>query len=67
VPAVKIEILQPKCQAYGNCADEAPELFQLDDGGYGDVIGDGEVADRDVSAAKRAILSCPASAITARD
>lgn len=64
---MKIEISKPKCQAYGNCADEAPDLFRLDDAGYAEVVDDGVVPAGEEGTAKRAVLSCPAQALAATE
>jgi ferredoxin len=51
------------CQAYGLCAEEAPDLVDLDDFGYSAVKGDGEVpADRQ-AAAEAAVEVCPVKAM----
>ncbi|WP_131105961.1 ferredoxin [Ornithinimicrobium sufpigmenti] len=60
---MKVEIVKSKCQAYGNCADEAPELFVLDAGGYAEVVGDGTVPADQVNEARSAVKSCPARAL----
>jgi ferredoxin len=52
------------CQGHGLCYAEAPEVFTDDDEGYGQVIGDGEVASEHEQQAKRAADGCPERAIT---
>ena len=42
---MKLTVDPALCQGYGLCADEAPELVELDDAGYATMLGDGEVAD----------------------
>lgn len=64
---MRVEILKSKCQAYGNCADEAPRLFVLDDDGYAEVVGVGEVPEDQLEEARNAVKSCPARAIQATD
>lgn len=64
---MKVRIDKAKCQAYGNCADEAPGLFQLDASGYGEVIGNGSVPAGEEQAAKNAVASCPANAISVEE
>jgi ferredoxin len=60
---MKIAVDAAACQAYGLCADEAPDLVDLDDFGYSAVIGDGEVpADRE-DAARAAADICPVKAL----
>jgi ferredoxin len=66
-PPVKVQIDRPVCQAYGNCADEAPDVFQLDDLGYVELVAGDEVsADRE-QVARAAVLSCPARALSVAD
>jgi ferredoxin len=54
------------CQGYGLCADEAPELIELDDSGYATVRGDGEVPPALEAVAAKAVAMCPAKALTLR-
>ena len=63
----RVHIDRSKCQAYGNCFDEAPELFALDADGYGEVRGDGTVPEGLQEQARSALRSCPARAITMAD
>jgi len=51
------------CQGYGLCADEAPELVELDDSGYATILGDGQVSDELQAAAEKAVAMCPAKAL----
>ena len=39
---MKLTVDPTICQGYGLCADEAPELVELDDAGYATIIGDGD-------------------------
>jgi ferredoxin len=64
---MKLNVDMSKCQAYGNCADAAPQLFSLDDWGYAVVEGDGTVAPEDEEAARSAVAACPAIAISLAD
>lgn len=64
---MKVQIDRPTCQAYGNCADEAPEVFELDDLGYVRLVGDAEVPAGLEAAARAAVLSCPARALSTSD
>jgi ferredoxin len=52
------------CQGYGLCHDEAPELIQLDDGGFAEVLGDGTVPDELQDVAEKAVSMCPARALS---
>ncbi|WP_041546205.1 MULTISPECIES: ferredoxin [unclassified Nocardioides] len=64
---MQVHIDRPSCQAYGNCADEAPEVFELDDQGYVQLVGGEDVPDALEQAARAAILSCPARALSASE
>lgn len=64
---MKVQIDRPTCQAYGNCADEAPEVFELDDLGYVQLAGDEEVPADLEQMARAAVLSCPARALSVQD
>jgi ferredoxin len=60
---MKIQIDSTKCDAYGLCAEAAPQLFELDDFGYATATNDGVVPGSDEAAAQQAISECPVSAI----
>ena len=60
---MKLTVDPTICQGYGLCADEAPELVELDDAGYATILGDGEVGDELQSAAEKAVAMCPAKAL----
>lgn len=64
---MKVQVDMSKCQAYGNCADEAPRLFTLDEWGYAVVLDDGTVPPEEEQAARNAVAACPAIAITLAD
>lgn len=64
---MKVHIDRPTCQAYGNCADEAPEVFTLDDDGYVDLVAGDEVPADLEQAGRAAVLSCPARALSVAD
>jgi len=61
---VKIRLDRTVCDGFGVCAKHAPEYFSLDDWGYASLEGNGDVADVDRDAVKRALLDCPVHAIT---
>ena len=51
------------CQGYGLCQMAAPELIDLDDSGYAELIGDGTVPAHEHNHAHDAVSSCPARAL----
>lgn len=51
------------CEAYGTCANIAPDVFKLDEWGYAHVEDDGKVPAGQEGAAREAALSCPMRAI----
>jgi ferredoxin len=61
---LRIRLDRTICDGFGVCAKHAPEYFSLDDWGYASLEGNGEVAEGDRDAAKRALLDCPVHAIT---
>jgi ferredoxin len=61
---VKVAIDHARCTGHGRCYALAPELCVDDDAGYGQVIGDGTLADEGaVAAAKRIVIACPERAV----
>ncbi|GAA2357691.1 ferredoxin [Dactylosporangium salmoneum] len=56
-----------KCEAYGACAEHCPSVFQLDEWGYGSVIGDGTVPSGEEENARAAAAACPEDAIAVAD
>lgn len=59
---MKIQVDSTKCDAYGECVEAAPSLFELDDFGYATAIASDVPPDlRD--AAAQAIKACPSQAI----
>jgi ferredoxin len=61
---VKLQIDPAVCQGHGRCYDLAPDLFGEDDEGYGQVLGDGIVAEGKQTEARRAVANCPERAIS---
>lgn len=51
------------CQGYGLCQMAAPDLVDLDDSGYAELIGDGTVGSAEHNLAHEAVSSCPARAL----
>jgi ferredoxin len=60
---VKVQIGADLCQGHGRCYDLAPGLFDEDEEGYGQVLGDGVVPPERQDDARRAALNCPEHAI----
>ncbi len=58
----QLSIDPAKCQGHGRCALIAPDHFDIDDTGYGVVLGGG-VDDGDQTDIDEAVLSCPEHAI----
>ena len=63
IELVRIEIDPSRCSGHGRCYDVAPSLFTDDERGYGQVIGDGVVADDQLQTADDAVRACPERAI----
>jgi ferredoxin len=51
------------CQGYGLCQVAAPDLVDLDDSGYAELIGDGTVPAAGHNNAHDAVNACPARAL----
>jgi ferredoxin len=64
---MRIRLDRTSCDGFGKCAEHAPGYFSLDDWGYVSLTGNGEVAPEDEAAVTRALLDCPAHAITYLD
>jgi ferredoxin len=60
---VKIQVDSTKCDAYGLCAETAPDHFELDDFGYATARGDGLVDEAHRAVVQEAITACPVAAI----
>jgi ferredoxin len=61
---IKVHVDTTKCEGYGMCAQDLPEVFKLDEWGYAYVEADGEVPPTKEDLARRAVLDCPMDAIT---
>jgi ferredoxin len=59
---MKVAVDPGKCQGHARCNLIAPELFDLDEGGYAVVI-DPNVATEHEAAARNAVINCPEGAI----
>lgn len=65
---MKVRIDADLCTGHGRCYTIAPELFEPDDDdGYGQVIGDGTLADDQRDLAMKAVNNCPERAVVLDD
>lgn len=64
---MKVVIDYDRCTGHGRCYALAEEVFVDDEAGYGQVIGDGQVAPEHEAAARNAAESCPEQAITVEE
>ena len=62
-----VEIDADRCQGHGRCYAVAPTVFEPDEVGNGQVVGDGTVASGDEERARLAEANCPERAITLRE
>jgi ferredoxin len=64
---MRIRILEDRCQGHARCASLAPEIFDLNDDGYGYVLpAHQEIAEADeqkLEQTRLAIDNCPEQAI----
>lgn len=61
---MRMKLDRTLCDGFGQCAVHAPHLFSLDEWGYANLRGNGEIANEDAEAGRRALLDCPVHAIT---
>ncbi|WP_235742304.1 ferredoxin [Mycolicibacterium phocaicum] len=59
---MKIDVNTLRCAGIGICESIAPDVFEVDDNGSMNVIGD-EVSPEDLADIQRAIDSCPTAAL----
>jgi len=59
---VRISIDKDRCTGHGRCYALAPTLVADNEAGYGEVIGDGDVAPELIASARRAGGGCPEKA-----
>lgn len=64
---MKVHVDSTRCSGYGACAELCPSVFTLDEWGYSQVAGDGQVSPADEQAARAAVVACPEDAISAED
>jgi len=60
---MKVMFDATKCSGYGRCAEVCPAVFEMDEFGYGSVMGDGTVPSGEEGNARRAEAECPENAI----
>ena len=60
---MKITVDFDKCQSNGLCEALAPDVFELDDDDFLQLHAD-ETTDANLEAVRRAVASCPTSAIS---
>lgn len=67
---MKIKLDRTLCDGFGKCAEQAPEVFDLDDWGYASyapgVSAYEDLPEGQEPSARRALLDCPVHAITER-
>jgi ferredoxin len=64
---MKVHVDATKCSAYGVCSEMCPSVFQLDEWGYAQPVGDGTVPPEHEQSARKAVAACPEHAISAED
>lgn len=64
---MKLHVDAARCVGHGRCYALAPNLFEPDDLGNSQVIGDGRVAPDLAQRARLAAANCPERAITIED
>jgi ferredoxin len=61
---MRVHIDEDRCEGHGRCYALAPAVFQPDDLGQGQVVGDGTVAPGEEERARLAVANCPEVAIS---
>ncbi|MEQ1786009.1 MAG: ferredoxin [Acidimicrobiales bacterium] len=61
---MKVHVDEERCEGHGRCYALAPTVFEPDDVGNGEAVGDGHVAPDDEDRARLAAANCPEQAIT---
>jgi ferredoxin len=60
---MKVRVDDDRCQGHGRCYALAPQLFEPDDVGNGQAVGDGTVDPSLEDKAHLAVVNCPERAI----
>ena len=60
---MKVQVDGDRCEGHGRCYALAPTVFEPDDIGNAEVVGDGTVAPGDEDRARLAVANCPEQAI----
>ena len=61
---MKVHVDEDRCEGHGRCYALAPAVFEPDDLGNAQVVGDGTVAAGEEDRARLAAANCPELAIT---
>jgi ferredoxin len=61
---MKVHVDEDRCEGHGRCYALAPNVFEPDDIGNGQAVGDGTVAPDEQDRARLAAANCPEQAIT---
>lgn len=64
---MRVQVDTEKCQGHNRCYALAPELFDVDDLGFAEAVGDGEVPPHLEEAARLAEANCPEFAVIVED
>ena len=64
---MRIKLDRTLCDGFLRCAEHAPETFSSDDWGYASLVGDGAVGAAHEGRVRRALMDCPAHAISELD
>jgi ferredoxin len=61
---MKVHVDADRCEGHGRCYALAPAVFQPDDIGNAEIVGDGTVGPEEQDRARLAAANCPEQAIT---
>lgn len=61
---MRVQVDEERCEGHGRCYALAPTVFEPDDIGYAQVLGDGTVDPASEEKARLAVANCPEQAIS---
>ncbi len=61
---MRVSVDEERCEGHGRCYALAPTVFEPDEIGNAQTVGDGSVAAEDEDRARLAAANCPEQAIT---
>lgn len=60
---MKVRLNKSLCDGFGTCGAHAPNVIEIDEWGYANLKGNGDVPEGEEDNTRRAIIACPVHAI----